>query len=295
MTWIKKHWNEILIFSLFILLSIVVTYPLIFRMKSHLYGLGGDALGTVSQLWWIKYIYLNPSAHPLIAYPYGVNVPHLAKHILERSLLNPLTLLSNEIFARNFFILISFFLSAIIVYYLVYHFTGDKLASMVSGIIYTLCPYHFAHSSHLTSVNIQWIPLFFLALFNLDEKRTYGSAVLAALAFSLVSLSDYYYGYFITIFTGIFILWRAWYGLRKKRLSGYQVIRLSGKDRSPFKTIRVVLVAVAVALVIILPLTHRTLKIAISPKTEAIASLGYERAFSDLFTYSALSLSPTFW
>ena len=289
MAWIKKHGNEILIFSLFILLSIVATYPLVLRMKSHVYGLGGDALGTISQLWRIKYTYLNPSAHPLIAYPYGVNVSHLAAHILKFTLLNPLTLLSNEIFAHNFFILISFSLSAIIVYYLVYHFTGDKLASMISGIIYTICPYRFAHLSHLTLVNIQWIPLFFLTLFNLDEKRTYGSAVLAALVFSLVLLSDYYYGYFITIFTGIFILWRVWYGWKNRRLSGYPVIRLAGekKDQSPLKTARVVLVAAAVTLAIILPLMHRTLKIAISPKTESIASLGYKRSFNSLFTYAA--------
>ncbi len=297
----KPIQNKILILLFFILLSSIITYPTIFKMNSHLYGSGGDALGAVWHLWWLKYAHLHrlsPETCHLIAYPYGVNFAYAAtRHFLWESLLLPVSLKFGEVFAYNFSVLPSFFLSAIIAYYLVYYFTKNKLASLIAGIIYAFCPFHFTHSyQHLTLANIQWIPLFFLALFNLDERRTYGSAILAALAFSLVFLSNYYYGYFVTIFTGVFILWRVWYGWRNRRLSGYPVIRLSGekKDRSlitdhrsPLKTMRVVLVATVVALAIILPAIYPILKNVFSPKPTALASLRYERSFSGLFTYSA--------
>lgn len=297
----SKSWREqILIPALFVLFSLVATYPLIFRFRSSIYGGGGDSLWAVWSFWWARYAHLNNfsfSFCSLVSSPFGENFSQLPVSIGVVSISKWLPLLTGEIFAYNFLVFISFPLAAIITYYLVFHFTKNRIASIFSGIIYAFSPYHFVHASqHWGLANIQWIPLFFLALFNLDEKRTYGSAILAALVFSLIFFSNYYYGYFITIFTGVFILWRVWQGLRNKRLSGYPVTRLSGEKknrlpitdyRSPLKTVKVVLVAVVVALAIILPAIYPILKNVFRPETEVIASLGYKRAFSGLFTYSA--------
>ena len=287
----RKDHSEILIFSFFILLSIVATYPLIFRMRNYLYGLGGDALGTVSELWRIKYAHLNPSLHSLIAYPYGINLAHTVRYILWEGLLLPLAFLFNEIFAYNFFILTSFFFSAIVVYYLVYYFTKNKSASIVSGIIYTLCPYHFAHSFyHLTLPNIQWMPLYALTLFKLDEEKSYRWAFLAALAFSLVFLSDYYYGYFMVVFTVAFVVWGGWFGLRRKSKVQSPKSKVNQKD-SLLHTCKVVLVAVIVAVAIILPFTYSIFKTAFFiPKSEEVMSKGYVRPFTHLFSNSARPL-----
>ena len=188
MKYLKKYRSEILVFSFFVLLAIVATYPLIFRMKSYLYGLGGDAFGAVWKFWWLKYARLNHISSGIctfIASPFGANFSPPPRRILLSSF-------PNEIFAFNFFILVSFFLSAIIVYYLVYYFTKNKLASIVSGVIYTLCPYHFAHSvCHLPLANIQWMPLYALTLFKLDEEWSCKWAFLTALAFSLGFLFEY--------------------------------------------------------------------------------------------------------
>lgn len=314
------------------MLSCIVTHPLIFKFRSYIYGGGGDSLGAVWLFWWARYAHFNNFSFnfcPLISTPFGVdfgvNFSQSPFSIGAVFISRWLSLLTGEIFAYNLLVFISFPLAAIITYYLVFYFTKNRIASVISGLIYAFCPYHFTHAyQHLTLANIQWIPLFFLALFNLDERRTYGNANLAALAFALVFLSNYYYGYFVTIFTGIFILWRVWYGLRNKRLSGYPVIRLSDEQRSRAESreqrvesreqraegrghraerkalnsklrapssklhfFKVVLVAVLVALVIILPAIYPMLKNIFSPKTEAMASLGYERSFSGLFTYSA--------
>jgi len=298
----RKYRSEILIFSFFILISIVATYPLIFRMKNYLYGLGGDSFGAAWYFWWLKYAHLNQIPHlfcHFIASPIGVDHSQFPSLVAINFFAKWLSILVNEIFAFNFFILLSFFLSAIIVYYLVYYFTKNKLASMVSGIIYTFCPYHFAHSCHLTLANIQWMPLYAFALFYLDKKRSYRGAFLVALAFSLVVFSDYYYALFMAIFTVAFVVWRGWQGLRNKRSSGHQVIRSSGNSRSPdhpitrspntthslWKTFRLVLVAVVIALAIILPFTYHSFQNMFATPER------YTRPMQDLFSNSARPLS----
>ena len=299
---IKRFWREqVLILFLFILLSIVSTYPLIFRLRSYVYAKGGDALWGVWAFWWARYAHLNGFSFnfcTLINSPFGVDFRQLPFSVGGVFISKWLPVLTGEIFAYNFLVFISFPLTAIITYYLVFYFTKNRMAGVISGLIYAFSPYHFIHASqHWDLAHIQWIPLFFLALFNLDERRTYGSAILAALAFSLVFLSNYYYGYFVTIFTGVFILWRVGQAVREKKLSSNRVIEQSSAQESRIqdqgskyslgKTLRVVFVAGAVALAIILPAIYPVLKIVFSPKTEAIVSLGYERSFSGLFTYSA--------
>ncbi len=295
MKYLKKYRSEILIFSFFVLLAIVATYPLIFKMRSYLYGLGGDSFGAVWYFWWLKYAHLNQIPHlfcQFIASPIGVDYSQFPNLVVMNFFAKWLSILVNEIFTFNFFILTSFFLSAIIVYYLVYYFTKNKLASMVSGIIYTLCPYHFAHSApHLTLANIQWMPLYIFLLFKLDKEKQYGWAILCGGLFALNTFSDYQYGYFMAVFTVAFILWRVWYGWRGK-LSSYRAIKLSsGKHRlpvtdyrSPLKTVKVLLVAIIVAVAIILPFTYHFLpNMFITPER-------YARPVRDLTSNSARPL-----
>ena len=214
---IKSHLGKITIFSFFILLGFIATLPLIFKMGTHIYG-GGDSLGTVWGFWWFKYASINnisSSFCPLIVAPFGFDFSQLPFSLLSDRIFPLLTLPTNEIFAYNFYVLISFPLSAVTMYYLVRYFTADSRASMLAGIIYGFCPYHFIHAyQHFYLANIQWIPLYILSLFKLNEERSYKSALFCAFAFSLVFFSSYYYGYFITIFTATFVLWKVWQGLR---------------------------------------------------------------------------------
>ena len=168
MKYLKKYRSEILIFSFFVLLAIVATYPLIFKMRSYLYGLGGDSFGAVWYFWWLKYAHLNQIPHlfcQFIASPIGVDYSQFPSLVVINFFAKWLSILVNEIFAYNLIALLTFPLSALTMYYLVYHFTKDKLASTISGIIYVFCPYHLIHATqHLGTTNIQWLPLYALSL-----------------------------------------------------------------------------------------------------------------------------------
>ena len=149
MKWLKSHRTEILIFFCFLLLSLILTYPLILKIKSHVYGYSGDSLGLVWYIWWLKYSGLNhipSSSCPFLAAPFGVTFAHYSIYITSTLFQKALASLVNEVFAYNLLIFFSFPIAAITMYYLVFYFTKNKIASMFSGIVYAFSPWHLAQS-----------------------------------------------------------------------------------------------------------------------------------------------------
>lgn len=218
---IKLYKWEILIFIFFTFLGVVLTYPLIFRMGRGIYGnQPSDAKGTIYFFWWLKHAWNSGLSwrNNILIVPSGLNYGGM---LFQPGIQYPawvLTILTNEVFAYNFLVLISFPLSAITMYYLAHYFTKDRLASMLAGVIYAFCPYHILHSyCHLGLAMIQWMPLYVLFLFKLREKRTYPNAVGCGATFALVALTAYYYGFFMAIFTAIFLLIALIYSLAVKK------------------------------------------------------------------------------
>lgn len=237
----KPYSIEICIFFVFVLLSVVVTYPLVFRMSTGLYGgfikagyFSNDAKGGLYCLWWVKCVWQHhfmPKFMSYICSPFGVN---LIQGPAEPGLHFPtfvLLTLTNEIFSHNFFVVLSFPLSAVMMYCLAYYLTKNKLGSSISGVIYAFSSYHILQSyCHLGLAMIQWIPLYILFLFRFDERRTYRSALWCALTFALVTLSAYYYGYFMLIFTIAFLLFKLVFEYitqRRSSILDYPTLKLS--------------------------------------------------------------------
>ncbi len=296
---LRFHRTEIFIFAFFTFLSLIVTYPLIFKMRSYLYGPGGDPLGTVHGFWWLKYAYLHhvsPRFIPIIASPFGADYSHILQLVVINFMGKWLSILVNEIFAYNFIILLTFLLSSVTMYLLVHYFTKNKLASLFSGIVYAFCPYHLVHASqHIALANIQWMPLYIFALSKLDEERRYEWAILCGGLFALNTFSDYQYGYFILVLTAAFIAWQIWQGFRGRGLTSYPVNKLTSRPRkipsgsqgkqvnkgTRFHSFKVILVAVVVAAAIILPPAYYSFRnIFATPER-------YVRPMRDLFSNSA--------
>jgi len=284
----RAYYRETLVWLGFVALSLLLTYPLIFRMGSSFYGYRGDPLGVIYGLWRMKYAWKHHLPYyfnALVASPFGVDYRGGLQLPFLQFLAKWLTIFTNEIFAYNLIILLTFPLAGITMYYLVYRFTKNKVAGFFSGIIFAFSPYHFAHSwAHQGLANIQWMPLYVLLLFRLEEKRTYGNAVLCGLVFVVNAFFDPHYGYFMAVFTGAFLLFKLLY--RGREYAG------GANPRSFLRGVQVGLVAAAAALALFLPFQYRALKAAfLEPKTEVSSSLGYARPFKDLFYRSAKPLN----
>jgi len=196
-----KHLPALLV----LLFASVLTFlPWFIRGDKILLALPGDPFGAVWNLWRLRYSvqhHLPLNFTKLIAYPYGfkqvINV-----NLLWSNLMFPVDLLFGEIFTYNFFTFISFPLTALAMYLLGWQLTKSRSAALVSAFIFTFSPYHQMRSlQHLTLAHIEWLPLYFLALLKLKERYSPKRGLFVALSFTLLFLSNYYYGYFALIIT----------------------------------------------------------------------------------------------
>jgi len=205
----KNYTKTIIIYLVFLLLSMAVMFPVIRDMSGTMYGLLGDPDFRIWETWHFKEAFLHGEPFyftDLIGAPFGVDLTFMPYHLFWDKLLFVTALISNEVFAYNLFMFLSFFLSGITAYHLALYITKNKGISLFSAILYMFCPYHLAHSTgHLTLASIQWLPLPFLFILKFSEMPRFKNSLLVGLSLALVFVSNYYYGVFSYLMLFIFI------------------------------------------------------------------------------------------
>ena len=286
MNFFRKFKFEIIICLIFILLTLVFTFPLVFNLRSQIYDYKGDLLETLWYVWWAKYAWqydLSSQFVPIIAVPFGIDLSQdIAKNISLSFANYPLlmlTVLTDEIFAYNFIMLLTFPLAGMAMYLLTYYFTKSRWGSFFAGLAFSFCPYHFAHASHITLANIQWMPLFVLFLFKMHNERTYLSATLCGLFFALTLLSDTYYGFFMLVLAGTFVIFKLFRRLIHKRAN---FVPHTGF----FKNLSLIVIAVFVAVLIWFPYIFPILRSYLFENGAGLSLQKYIRDISQLYIYS---------
>jgi hypothetical protein len=281
--------KSLLVFSAFILLTVLFTYPVIFNLSGSIYGplRGTDVEGGLYGNWWAKIAnskHLNPDKAILVNYPFGNDYSKLPKSLWP-ILMQGLSCFTNDIAAQNIVNLLSFILTGIFGYYLVRHLTGSGLAGFFSGTIIAFCPYHINKIwEHPTLAHIQWVLLYIWMLLMLFEKRTFKYIILSALSLFLIVSFDFYSGYFISLTTIGVVAFVFFYGWQEKNKDK----KLFYKD---FNFLFLSVCSAVLALVMFSPFLIPILKgIFFSPKVGLNKDM-YARPFSDLFFQSARPLS----
>ncbi len=205
-----EHRFELMVFLGYVILAIVATYPLILDMNHSIYGYPGDSTGSIWYIWWRKFAIvhgLSPTLIPFVSAPFGadysasINVPgYMFPQIL-------IALVVNEIFAYNVCLILSFIIAGITMYYLARYLTKNRAAAAIAGLIFAFSPFHFAHAmGHLGIVmGLQWLPLYALCLMKLCAKPGWKGILGTGIVFAVMSLTDYYDGYIMGIFTAAFV------------------------------------------------------------------------------------------
>lgn len=203
---VKKH---IFAFLGFTLVGYYAVFDVLWRFGSMYYGRFADTLGWLWQFWWYKYSWAQGVSGrfvPLRAYPFGVEAKSLYPlwDIFNRWLVVAI----GDISAYNLQILLSFVLSGLAVYFLIYSFTKSRLASFFCGCVFTLSPYHFARAwDHLSLSNLYWMIFYIQTLFVFRKSRNLKSALLCGACFGLIGhFSNFYYVYFMIFFSLIFLV-----------------------------------------------------------------------------------------
>ncbi len=213
-------------FLFYSLITVAVNFPLFPKISSATYGYVGDNYGYLWQLWWWRETPRTlelGNLTPLLGAPMGGPVNYYFYEPLLIYLGRALTLVVNYFAAFNILLLVTFPLAGLTTYLLVKYLTGGRSAALISGLIYAFLPYHFWHSyAHFSLAQVQWLPLFLLALIIFWRRESLASSSREKVkawgflleAFCLVFFSCFFYGYFALLLAaswlGLDLGWRLW-------------------------------------------------------------------------------------
>lgn len=228
---------HVLIILFYTVLALVLTWPLVGHLGSHVPGDGSDDPPLTWNLWWVRHSLLEEGQNPFdcdhIFYPIGINLAFYTLTVLNGLLSIPLQGILGLVTASNLVLLSSFVLSGYGAFLLARILlsrssrvlvTGEgpspgskvtagalDVASLVAGLFYAFASNKLIYAS-LGQWNIassQWIPFYILCLYRLAEDgATLRHASLAAVFLLFQAYAEMTYATFLVLFTALWLLWR---------------------------------------------------------------------------------------
>lgn len=207
---------EVLIFFSYFLFVVFVTWPLLVRINSSVYGFPSDNLGGIWTYWWMRTS--GFAFCPIIGYPFGVNLGFFSMDILSLAFARGLLFVFNEVVTFNIEVLLSLFLSGVTMYYLVRYLTGDRRVAYFGGLAFMLVPYHTYIIGLMGGgiIALQWLPLYILMLLKFIKTPTVRRCAWLGVSALLVAGTSIQNGMIMGILTLAFLLGRFLYRWKNK-------------------------------------------------------------------------------
>lgn len=210
----------------YIVLSLILTWPLVVQFGSHVPGDGIDDPALAWNLWWVKHTLVDQPQNPFRGdwqfWPIGINLAFYTLTVLNGLLSVPLQGVFGLIPAYNILLLSSFVLGGFGAYLLCLEFLrasrvpssprpGISASAFLGGALYAFASAKLFYAA-LGQGNIassQWLP--FAALYMIRAARPTGKARDAALAGLFLVLQAYAeltYASFLALFAALVVGWR---------------------------------------------------------------------------------------
>lgn len=107
----------------------------------------------------------------------------------------------------NLLVLASFPLAAAAVYLLARHLAISRAAATVAALAFAFSPFHLAHAAyHPHIAQVQWLPLYVLALWRCLDAPTPAAIVALAGATAAVTFSNFYGGFIAAVLTPVMVV-----------------------------------------------------------------------------------------
>ena len=159
---------------------------------------------------WTHDWYQFPIFHPM------PDMLALSEHLLGVSVIaTPLQWLTGSpLVAYNLTMLLSFPLCGLAMYVLAWRLTRNRAAAFLAGLAYAFAPYRASQLPHI-QVLVAWgMPLALLGLHGYLETRQRRWLALFGVSWLLQSAAN---GYYLVFFTGVVVLWVAWFMAARHR------------------------------------------------------------------------------
>ncbi len=189
----KETRNNIIVFAAMLILALAVTYPGIADFTTRLLGIK-DSYFYAWDLWWFHHslfslhqspLKLQTIFYPISGAPYVWSSPiNEIAGILLLPLL-PLTVVFNIL------ALLPIVLGAYFTYKLAYHLTRERMAGIVSGVLFGFSPFLVSTMmGNLQYASIEFIPLVVYMMLRVKEEQTLRNGLLFIAASVLLALSS---------------------------------------------------------------------------------------------------------
>lgn len=266
----RKGW--VVALGLFVVLSLVFTYPL----PLHLASAVEDRQDALLNVWITAWEGHQLLTRPLglfeanIFYPYPRTLAYSELVMGNGLIALPITAASgNPVLGYNVAMLLSFVLSGLGTYLLVLKLTQRRGAALVGGLVFAFCSYRMSNLAQAQLLTTQWLPLALWALHGLMEQPSRRRAVLFVVFSWLQTVSSFYYGILLALTAaGVAACTLVWMAGRR-RMSRHEVLRTGGR----------LLAAAGAVVVLVLPF--------VVPYVRVQREMGFERTLADSEPFSA--------
>ena len=228
------------VFAFFLLLAIVLTWPLAIRLDTAVSDLG-DPLLVTWILDWTSHALLHqplslfdaPMYHPApLTLAYSEHLTGIAIFVLPFHIAG-----AAPIAIYNIAMLLSFALSGYGAYVLARMLTPSVAASLIAGIFFAFVSFKFDHLAHLQNIASGWLPLILAAMIAYWREPSRRNAGWFAAAFVMNGLTNVYYLLFVSAaiaFTVLFLLTAAPKRDRQFWLRALGALAIAGLVLLPF-------------------------------------------------------------
>ena len=170
----KKSNEYIMVLALFIIFTIVFTWPLALHPTSSIPGDYGDPLLNTWILAHDARSFTSPGSlfQGNIMYP-ARDVITYSEHLFSMAVVAAPVywLTGNPILAYNFLLLFGFVLSAFGMYLLLRYLTGNRWAGLAAGVFFAFVPYKISQITHIQICFSAFLPFTLLYLHKFFKRR----------------------------------------------------------------------------------------------------------------------------
>lgn len=175
---------------IYLLLTLLMTYPAIARLSTHLIGNGDDMWVHYWNNWWVKRVLQQGGDlyhTSLLFHPSGVSLLFHNFAWVNIALWLVLEPIAGSIAAYNLTFLIHIPLCGLGMFLLVRRLTGSSAAAFISGLAYAFWPYRMLHANHPNVIATEVLPFLMLILLRLvEDKRPLREGALAGVIVALI-------------------------------------------------------------------------------------------------------------
>lgn len=154
------------------LLTVIMTWPVVTQLNTHLVGTGDDMWVHYWNGWWVKQVLQQGGDvyhTPLLFHPTGVSLVHHNFAWVNIALWLLLEPLAGGIAAYNLVHLLHIPLCGLGMFLLARRLTESNAIAFVSGLIFAFWPYRMADVNHPNTISTELLPILMLVILRLFE------------------------------------------------------------------------------------------------------------------------------